>query len=337
MQLETEQVRALIRPSQRAGFLLACAYPDRIARRRHSGGFQLANGRSAGFPGNPLLGQQPWLVVAEVGGIGSGRNETIRSAASLDDSLFETALADLVREQSVVEWDKKSGRFVAERQARIGALVLRSHALDAVPVEARWAALIGLLRADGLGLLTWKAEHRQWRGRVNLLHALDSAGKWPDVGDDALLDRLETWLGPWLDRVDSLQGLKKLEMTKILAAMLDWEQQQKLEQLAPQRLQVPSGSSVRIDYSQDPPVLAVKLQEMFGCEQTPTVADGKVELIVHLLSPAGRPLQVTRDLAGFWRSSYHDVKKEMKGRYPKHPWPDDPLSALPTRKTRHSR
>ncbi len=337
LQLPTEQVRPLIQPSQRAGFLLACAYPDRIARRRHSGGFQLANGRSAGFPGNPLLGQQPWLVVAEVGGVSSGRNETIRSAANLDDTLFETALADLVREQSVAEWDKQSGRFVAEHQTRIGALVLRSRALDAVPVEARRAALIRLIRADGLGLLTWTAEHRQWRSRVNLLHSVDRAGKWPDVSDDALLDRLESWLVPWLDSVDSLQGLKKLEMAKILAAMLDWEQQQKLDQLVPQRLQVPSGSSIRIDYGQNPPVLAVKLQEMFGCEQTPTVADGKVELVVHLLSPAGRPLQVTQDLAGFWRSSYHYVKKEMKGRYPKHPWPDDPLSALPTRKTRHSR
>ena len=334
IKLPADTLRPLIRAPQLAGFLLACAYPDRIARRRHAGGFQLANGRSAGFPGNQALAQQAWLVVAEVGGIAAGRHETIRSAARLDEALFESALADLVCEQPVAEWDRKSGRFVAEQQARIGALVLRSRKLDEVPVEARRAALIRLLRDDGLGLLPWKAEHRQWRGRVGLLRAVDSAGDWPDVGDDALLERLETWLGPWLDAVDSLQGLKKLELTSILTALLSWEQQQKLDQLAPSRLKVPSGSSIRIDYTQDPPVLAVKLQEMFGCEQTPAIAGGRVELLVHLLSPAGRPLQVTQDLAGFWRSSYHDVKKEMKGRYPKHPWPDDPLGAVATRKTK---
>ena len=149
-----------------------------------------------------------------------------------------------------------------------------------------------------------------------------------------MLATLDDWLGPYLDKVRLLQDFKKLDLSAILQALLPWEQQQQLKQLAPPRLQVPSGSSIAIDYAQSPPVLAVKLQEMFGCEQTPTVAGGKVALLAHLLSPAGRPLQITQDLAGFWRSSYHDVKKEMKGRYPKHPWPDDPLVAIATRHTR---
>ncbi len=337
MKFDQRKVRPLISGAQLAGYLLACAYPDRVARRRHSGGYQLANGRSAGFADTHSLGQQRWLAVAEVGGIAAGRNETIRSAAALDESLFETALAELVRDETVTDWDDKSGRFIAERQRRIGALVLQASRLEAVPPEARRTALLRRLRDEGLGMLPWKAEQQQWRGRVNLLRAADDAAGWPDVSDAALLDTLEQWLAPWLDEIDSLQALKKLDLAKILAATLDWEQQQRLEQLAPRRLRVPSGSSIAIDYTRNPPVLAVKLQEMFGCQQTPTVVAGKVKLVVHLLSPAGRPLQVTQDLAGFWRSSYHEVKKEMKGRYPKHPWPDDPLAATATRKTRHSR
>ena len=170
---------------------------------------------------------------------------------------------------------------------------------------------------------------------MSLLRAVDGDGGWPDVSQAGLLATLDQWLGPWLDGVNLLQDLKKLDLKKILAALLPWDRQQRLDELAPVRLKVPSGSSIAIDYMQSPPVLAVKLQEMFGCEQTPTVAGGRVPLLVHLLSPAGRPLQITQDLAGFWRSSYEQVRKDMKGRYPKHPWPDDPLTATPTRNTRH--
>jgi ATP-dependent helicase HrpB len=172
---------------------------------------------------------------------------------------------------------------------------------------------------------------------VNLLRTVDSHHAWPDLSHEGLLANLDEWLGPYLGPVRLLQDFGKLDLGSILDARLPWDQKQRLERLAPSHFKVPSGSAIKIDYSASPPVLAVKLQEMFGCEQTPTVAEGKVSLLVHLLSPAGRPLQITQDLAGFWRSSYHDVKKEMKGRYPKHPWPDDPLVAIATRHTKARR
>ena len=327
-------IQFLLGNDQVPGLLLACAYPDRIARRRHSGGYQLANGRSASLDGQHRLGRHRWLAVAEVSGIAGGKGDVIRSAAALDESLFNTALADQVQDETVAEWDKKTNRFVAESQQKIGALVLRKSTLDEVPAGARRKALIRYLQKEVLKPLPWSNEHRQWCARVCLLRSTDAATGWPDLCQESLVDRLDTWLGPFLDNVNSLQDVKKLNLKKILEATLSWDQQQRLNELAPTRLTAPSGSSVAIDYTQSPPVLAVKLQEMFGCEQTPTVAGGKVALVVHLLSPAGRPLQITQDLAGFWRSSYHDVKKEMKGRYPKHPWPDDPHGATATRKTR---
>jgi ATP-dependent helicase HrpB len=327
----------LLTAEQTPGYLLACAYPDRIARRRHSGGYQLANGRSANITGEHHLGRNRWLAVAEVSGMVGGKGDVIRSAAALDEALFSTALQDMVSDETIAQWDKQSSRFVAEEQHRIGALVLQRKPLDEVPVAAKRAALIDYLRDQELRPLPWSDEHRQWCARVCLLHSVAGGQGWPDVSQAALLATLDDWLGPYLDRVRLLQDFKKLDLGAILQALLPWELQQRLKQLAPPRLQVPSGSSIAIDYTRSPPVLAVKLQEMFGCEQTPTVAGGKVALLVHLLSPAGRPLQITQDLVGFWRSSYHDVKKEMKGRYPKHPWPDDPLVAIPTRKTRGRR
>jgi len=326
--------RFLIRAEQLPGLLLACAYPDRVARRRHSGSFQLVNGRSASLAGTHNLSKNRWLAVAEVSGVAGGKGDIIRSAATLDERLFETALAEMVHAETIAEWDNKAGRFIAEARRKIGALVLQKKTLDEVPEAARQQALIQFLRERELKPLPWNAEQRQWCARVCLLRSIDNAVDWPDVSHDFLLATLDAWLAPYLDQVNSLQDFKKLDLTAILAGSLSWQQQQRLNQLAPTRLTVPSGSSIAIDYTRSPPVLAVKLQEMFGCEQTPTVANGKVALLVHLLSPAGRPLQITQDLAGFWRSSYHDVKKEMKGRYPKHPWPGDPLVARATRKTK---
>ena len=331
---EREPLASLLDVRQKAGFLLACAYPDRIARRRHSGGYQLANGRSAKLAGEFALGRQRWLAVAEISTIAGGQGDIIRSAAALDERLFDGLLAELVREHTVAEWDKKSGRFVAETRRQVGALVLSRETENEVSPEARQAALIEYLRRENLEPLPWDEATELWCARVALLRSVDADGGWPDLGRETLQATLEDWLAPYLDKIKNLADFKKLKLRDILAARLDWEQQQRLERLAPARLQVPSGSSIAIDYRQSPPVLAVKLQEMFGCETTPRVVDGRVELMVHLLSPAGRPLQVTQDLAGFWRSSYHDVKKDMKGRYPKHPWPDDPLQAQATRHTK---
>ncbi|MCP4406668.1 MAG: ATP-dependent helicase HrpB [Gammaproteobacteria bacterium] len=315
---------------QVVGYLLARAYPDRIARQRHSGGYQLANGRSAGLVGQHHLGNNRWLAVAEVSAISGGKGDTIRSAARLDEDLFSSLLKDTVRTEAVADWDKKSSRFIAEEQRKIGALMLQSTSLNTVPAAAKRAALIKHIRKEGLNILPWKSEHHQWCAKVILVCSIEKDKNWPDVSDNNLLENIEDWLAPYLDKVNLLQDFKKLNLTDIFNVMLPWEKQQRLNKLAPKRLKVPSGSSYAIDYTESPPVLAVKLQEMFGCEKTPTVVEGKVPLVVHLLSPSGRPLQITQDLAGFWRTSYHDVKKDMKGRYPKHPWPDDPLVAIAT-------
>jgi len=324
---------------QLPGYLVACAYPERIARQRHSGGYQLANGGSANLVGEYSLGRKRWLAVAEISGTSGtrqpGRGNLIRSAAELDESLFDNLLAEQVRQDSIVEWDHKAGRFIAEKRALIGELIWQREKLDKVPADSRRSSLIALIRKDGLHkLLNWSEAQDQWCARVRLLREHDDSQNWPDTSEAGLLETLADWLGPYLDPITTIQGFKKLNLESILQAMLSWEQQKRLEELVPPRMLVPSGSRHKIDYSQSPPVLAVKLQEMFGCETTPTVCAGRVALVVHLLSPAGRPLQVTQDLAGFWRSSYHDVKKDMKGRYPKHPWPEDPLVAIPTRRVK---
>ncbi len=324
----------LVKADQLVGYLLACAYPDRIARVRHSGGYQLANGRSASFFGQPNLAKSHWLAVSEVSSIVGGKGDTIRSATALDEALFDTALNHLVSTEAIAQWDKKTNRFIAENQTRISQLVLHKTALDRVPAEAKRKALCLHIQKQGLALLPWTAELGQWCARISLLGSVETDQGWPDVSHTRLLASIETWLAPYLNDVNLLQDFKKLNLKYILNALLPYQKQQQLNQLAPQRLTVPSGSSIAINYLESPPVLAVKLQEMFGYEQSPAVVDGKVPLVVHLLSPAGRPLQITQDLAGFWRSSYHDVKKEMKGRYPKHPWPEDPLVAIATRKTK---
>lgn len=335
----------LITAEQLPGYLLACAYPDRIARRRHSGGYQLANGRSANLMGHHHLANNRWLAVAEVSSMQGSNGDIIRSAVKLDEGLFETALSNSIQQQTIAEWDKKINRFIAEEQHKIGALILQRTRLDSVPPQAKSAALIQHIRKQGLSLLPWTAELKQWCARVALVRSVEhgssgnksahaSANNWPDVSHEALLATLEHWLAPYLNEVNLLNDFKKLKLTEILHAMLPWEQQQALNTLAPTHLKVPSGSNIRIDYTENPPVLAVKLQEMFGCEQSPAVVAGKVPLLIHLLSPAGRPLQITQDLTGFWRTSYHAVKKEMKGRYPKHPWPDDPLVAIATGKVK---
>ena len=203
-----------------------------------------------------------------------------------------------------------------------------------IGAEQRVAVIVRTIEDRGLGLLGWTDGARQLQARIELARELDD--ELPAVDDAALLGTLAEWLGPYLDGVTRLQQLQKLALEDILAARLTWPQRQRLDQWLPPRLEVPSGSRIAIDYTRSPPVLAVKLQEMFGVEETPRVLQGKLPLLVHLLSPAGRPLQITQDLAHFWRNGYDAGKKEMKGRYPKHPWPDDPLAATATAKTRRA-
>ena len=322
---------------QVSGYLIACAYPDRIARRRHAGGFQLSNGRGASMPSNHPLDQSRWLAVAEVGGMARSKGDVIRSAAMLDETLFESLLAGQVTTNIIVEWDSKTKRFIAEERQQLGDLILSRNKLSKIPDDAKEKALIKHIQTSGLDTLPFTPEIRQWQARVELVRTNAGFETWPDVSSEHLLVSMNDWLGPYLEPVSLLSHFKKLDLKSILRALLTWEQNQQLDALAPQRLKVPSGSSYPIDYTTTPPVLAVKLQEMFGCIDTPAVVDGQVPISVHLLSPAGRPLQVTQDLVGFWQTSYQEVRKEMKGRYPKHPWPEDPTNATPTRRTKPRR
>jgi hypothetical protein len=223
--------------------------------------------------------------------------------------------------------------------------ILSHTPLAHVPDDIRINALLDVVRKKGLEILPWTKNITQWRSRVQLLRDAESGtaqacgneqsgARWPDLSDEYLLATLDQWLAPYLGSVHNIDDFQRLDLKSVLHALLPWPLPLDLERLAPERFAVPSGSSVVLDYTQTPPVLEVKLQEMFGCDETPSIADGKVQLMVHLLSPAKRPLQITQDLAGFWRSSYQEVKKEMKGRYPKHPWPDNPLEAQATRYTK---
>jgi ATP-dependent helicase HrpB len=322
------------------GVLLASAYPDRIGRRRPGGEvgvFQLSNGRSARLPPEDSLASKEWLAIAEVGGQQGRTEDRIYSACELKADNFNEALSPLVQVQEIVEWDYQREQFVAECRTMVGRIPLAVEALDNVPLEARVPALLEVVRKKGLEMLPWNDSLSQWRARVQLLHEVmagEGENPWPDLSEPALLASLEQWLGPYLSQVNRVADFKQLDLKAILQALLPWPLPLDLERLAPQRMAVPSGSDIAIDYGQSPPVLAVKLQEMFGCQETPSVADGRQPLLVHLLSPARRPLQVTQDLAGFWQGSYQDVKREMKGRYPKHPWPDDPLVAPATAHTK---
>lgn len=322
-----------------SGFLLACAYPDRIARRRKASRteYQMSNGRAVRLHEQDPLQQSDWLVVASLGGRQGQTTDQIYLAAEFDSALFEDELIELVIENDRVSWDEKQACLSAEHQRLVGNLVLSREPMQAIPAEKRRSVLLDLIRRRGLRLLPWNDALRNWQSRVQLLRTLDlevsGDSAWPDVSDDYLLATLETWLAPFLDDIRNLKQLAGLDLGSILHNQLSWQRQQKLEQDAPVRWQVPSGSMIRIDYQETPPVLAVRLQEMFGCTQTPSIAGGRVKLKLQLLSPARRPIQVTQDLAGFWSSSYLEVKKDMKGRYPKHHWPNDPLSAIPSART----
>jgi ATP-dependent helicase HrpB len=315
------------------GLLLALAYPDRIAGRQPGGRYVLSNGRGALFDRPDPLGSEPFLVIADLEG---GQWARIDVAAPIGLEDICRLYGDRISEEASVDWDEKAGAVRASRRRMLGRLVLTEEPLGNPDGTLVTRALLQGVREAGLDALAWTPELRQWRARLRFMrHVEGPDAGWPDVSDDALLEQLEQWLTPFLAGVTTLERAKRLDLSTPLRTLLTWEQQRRLDRLAPTHVTVPSGSSVRIDYDQpDMPVLAVRLQEMFGCRDTPRIADGKVPIMLQLLSPAKRPVQVTKDLGSFWRTAYQEVRKELRGRYPKHHWPDDPLSAPPTARTK---
>ncbi|HEY4743017.1 MAG TPA: ATP-dependent helicase C-terminal domain-containing protein, partial [Desulfuromonadaceae bacterium] len=317
------------------GRLLLAAWPDRVARVREgeAGRYLLANGRGCRLAHVAPVRLSQFLIAVSVDGGEQGEG-IIHLAAPVTEVMLRAELDQRIEHHDDITWDGREGRVIAAREERIGAVRLSvtpfvpaSHELLPVVIEA--------VRASSLGLLSLDGALRQLQGRVAVLRRAFPDDGWPDLSDGALLETLDEWLAPNIHGIRTAQGLADLDAAAAVGSLLDYRHKQALDRLAPTHVEVPSGSRIRLDYADGAaPVLAVKLQELFGLGETPTVAAGRVGVLLHLLSPAGRPIQVTRDLRGFWNGAYHEVKKELKGRYPKHPWPDDPWSAPPTRRAK---
>ena len=318
------------------GAVVALAFPDRVGSRRgQAGRYLLASGRGAELPDADPLAGSPLLAVADVDGEPAGGR--VHLAAPLDPAELQTALGALVEVVDHVGWDDRRGDVVAERQRRLGALVLKREPIEAPDPSALAGAWADGVAASGLSLLPWTPAIDHWRQRIAFLHRVEPDA-WPDLSDDALRATTEAWLAPHLAGVRRRRDLAALDLGTILRSLLPWDRQRQVDELAPTHVTVPSGTNVRLDYSSpDGPVLAVRLQELFGLTETPRLAGGRVPVVVHLLSPAQRPVQVTTDLASFWRQTYPQVKAELMGRYPKHHWPDDPLTAQATARTKKRR
>ncbi|PNY82534.1 ATP-dependent helicase HrpB [Deinococcus koreensis] len=312
------------------GSLVALAYPERIALAREAvaglpgGRYLLAGGQGAALPeGDALAGARALAVAHLDARQAEGR---IYLAAPLELA----ALSEQATWHDSVRWDARAGALVAKQEQRLGALVLAARPLKNLPAEQRITALSGAIRSEGLHLLSFSPEAASFRARVESLRAWRPEDGWPDLSDDALLDTLEEWLGPHLGPVRTREELARVALLPALQARLPWDKTRELDELAPTHLSVPTGSRIRLTYRPgEAPILAVKLQELFGLADTPTVNAGRTPVLLHLLSPAGRPVQVTQDLRSFWNSSYFEVRKDLRGRYPKHPWPDDPWTHRP--------
>lgn len=317
------------------GRLLASAYPDRIGRQRKSGHqrYLLRSGQGAVLSPASVVRDEEWLVAVEIAGRKSGEDE-IRLASMLTRAAVEELFGDNLEWQRESGWDDDNNRVVARQVRRLGAITLQERSVTPT-VDDILPAIIKLIRHQGLEILPWKRDLRLLQARAALMHQASSEQGWQDWSDTALLDDLENWLAPCLTAVKNRNDLNRIDLGAALKSRLGWKQLKKLDQFVPEKLTVPSGSRIRIDYTDEGlPFLAVKLQEMFGQVETPRLAEGRIPVLIHLLSPAGRPLAVTRDLKSFWDTIYPEVQKEMKGRYPKHPWPDDPWHATATKKTK---
>lgn len=315
------------------GLLLAFAYPDRIAQQRPgaSGRFRLRNGRGAALAEPQLLSEASYLVAAELDG--QHQESRIFLAAPVSPADLRDHFADQIETESVVTWDREARAVRARRRERLGAVVLRDDPWPDPDPNVVAEALVDAVATEGIDLLPWTKAARRVQERMVFVYHHDAT--WPDVSDAALRASVRDWLLPHVYGMRRADELQRLDLEEILLGRLSWEQRTRLDELAPSHVTVPSGSRIPVDYSRpEAPVLAVRLQELFGATDTPRVFRGAVPLTLHLLSPAHRPVQITQDLAGFWTNTYFDVRKDLRGRYPKHYWPDDPLQAEPTRRTK---
>ncbi|MFF7728022.1 ATP-dependent helicase HrpB [Streptomyces sp. NPDC008001] len=316
-----------------AGLVTALAYPERVARLRGEAAYLMVSGTGAQLGEGSRLRSAPWLAVAVADRPVTSASARVLLGAAIGEDTARAAAGALYAEGEEVGWSEERRDVVARRVERLGAVELASRPLAEPDPELLRAALEEGLRREGPGLLRWTAEAAGLRQRLAFLHR-ELGEPWPDVSDAALLERLDDWLGWELGRARRRSDLERVDGGKALQRLLPWASGDaaRLEELAPERIEVPSGSRIRVDYGGGQPVLAVKLQELFGWQETPRLAGGRVPLLVHLLSPAGRPAAVTADLASFWRDGYRAVRAELRGRYPRHPWPEDPASAAPTRR-----
>lgn len=310
---------------EEVGRLIMEAYPERIARQQEKQGirYKLANGRTASLPQHDPLMREEWLAIADLDA-GAKEGKIFLAAPVNKEYLLKHA-----REQEVVKWDTERGMITAQLESRIGNVVIATKPLQKIPDELRMKILCEAVREEGLKLLNWNENNTQWQARVLSLRVWRKDESWPDVSETALLKTSEEWLAPFLGSANRRSDLQRLEVQPMLDAILSWEQQQALNKLAPVKLPVPSGSQIGIQYFQDgaPPVMEVRLQEMFGLPETPVINDGQTKILLHLLSPGYKPVQVTQDLKSFWHTTYHEVRKELRMRYPKHHWPEDPWTA----------
>jgi len=329
-------------PSHLLGDLLLHAFPDRIARQSQNDArrYQLANGRSARLFDDSAMYGEPWIAISELSGA-SNREAQILRAAPLDEARLARDFPDRFVEEDSVRWDNDARALVSRREKRFDAIVLESKPAGRIDPQLAAQALCDAVRQLGLSALPWSDALSQWRDRVRCLRAWMPEIALPDLSDEALLASLDEWLKPALAGKTRLDALDEHAFADALKSRADWNARQKIDTLAPTRVRVPSGMERAIVYAYDAhagmpeaPVLAVKLQELFGLADTPRIADGRVALTLHLLSPGGKPLQVTQDLRGFWDRTYPDVRKEMKGRYPRHPWPDDPWTTAATHRAK---
>lgn len=316
--------------------LLAQGFPDRIARRRgQEGRYQLANGMGAMLDADDALNRHEWLIAPLLLQGNASPDARILQACALDIDALVARCPQLIQQSDTIEWDDTQGTLKALRRSQVGQLTLSVRPLAKPSEEELHRAMLTGIREKGLSVLNWTNEAEQLRLRLQCAARWLPEDAWPAVDDDSLLAALESWLLPHMSGVHSLRGLKSLDVHQALLEWLPWSLRQRLVSLLPTHYTVPTGSRIAIRYDdENPPALAVRMQEMFGEASTPTIAEGRVALVLELLSPAQRPLQITRDLSAFWQGAYREVQKEMKGRYPKHVWPDDPANTAPTRRTK---